>query len=135
MKLNKIKQLAIKTIKVGKARIVFNANRLDEIKEAITKQDVRDLVSDKAIIIREIKGTRKKVKRKTRRRQGSIKVKVNTRKKDYMTLTRKLRNYLSELRKHGTISQEKFLKLRKEIRAKAFRSKAHLKERIEKGDK
>ena len=135
MNLDKVKQLAVKTIKVGKARIVFSINRLDEIKEAITKQDIRDLVNDKAIIVKEIKGTRKKVKRKTRRRQGSIKIKVNTRKRDYMDLTRKLRSYLSELRKHNVITQEKFLELRKEIRAKAFRSKAHLKERIEKSDK
>ena len=47
-----------------------------------------------------------------------------------MTITRKLRNYLMELRKHGTITSEEYWKLRREIRARTFRSKAHMKERI-----
>lgn len=131
MKLDKKKELAVNTLKVGKSRIVFNKVMLSDIKEAITKQDIRDLVSTGAIKIKEIKGRRKIQKRKTRRRAGSIKKKVNTRKKDYMTLTRKLRAYLSELKKQGRIDREKWLGLRKEIRARAFRSKSHMKERME----
>ena len=73
MNLEKKKMLAARTLGVGKARIIFNVARINEIKEAITKQDIRDLAADKAILIREIKGTKKKVKRKTRRRAGSIK--------------------------------------------------------------
>ena len=128
MKLDKKKQLAVKTLKVGKSRIIFNLTRLDEIKDAITKQDIRDLKQSGAIIIKEIKGTKKNVKRKTRRRAGSIKKKVKKKKKNYMALTRKLRSFIFELKKHETISLEKYKDLRKKIRAKTFRSKAHLKE-------
>ncbi len=73
------------------------ANFLAEIKEAITKQDIRDLLKSRAIIVKEIKGKLKRVKRKTRRREGSLKKKVKRTKKDYMAITRKLRVFISEL--------------------------------------
>jgi len=135
MKLENKKALAARTLKVGKNRIIFNQERLSEIKEAITKQDIKDLLQDKAIIIREIKGSLTKKKRKTRRRAGSIKKKVNTRKKDYMTLTRKLRAYLRGLKRQSLITQENFISLRKKIRAKQFRSLSQLKDSISKIEK
>ena len=128
MNLLKKKILVARTLKVGKGRIIFNTQRLNEIKEAITRQDIRELFKDGAISIREIKGRKKNIKRKIRRRAGSIKKTVSTRKRDYMNLTRKLRAYIVELKKHGTITVEKYRKLRKEIRASIFRSKAHFKE-------
>lgn len=130
MKLESKKELAARTLNIGKARIAFNIERLAQIKEAITKQDIRDLQKDGAIIIKEIKGRRKNIKRKTRRRIGSVKMKVNKKKREYMNLTRKLRTYTKSLRKTGQVDNETYRKIRKEIRAKSFRSKAHLKERI-----
>ncbi|NCO11527.1 hypothetical protein CO038_03995 [Candidatus Pacearchaeota archaeon CG_4_9_14_0_2_um_filter_39_13] len=130
MKLNKKKELAARTLGVGKSRISFNVNRIDEIKEAITKQDIKELVSGGAISIKEIRGTRTKKKRKTRRRAGSIKIKVNTRKRDYMTITRKLRAYAAELRKRSQIGQEEFKQLRKEVRLRKFKSLSNMKERV-----
>lgn len=130
MDLSKKKQLAARTLRVGVERIRFNSNSINEIKEAITKQDIRDLVVSKAIFINEVRGRKSNSPRK-RRRAGSIRMRPNSRKKDYMTLTRKLRSYLSEIRKHGSISNEEFLKLRKGVRSKNFRNKAHLKEHIQ----
>ena len=130
MQLNKKKELAARVLKVGKDRVLFNIKRLDEIKEAITRQDIKDLVNDKAIILKEKIGKRKKVKRKTRKREGSIKKKVNTSKRDYIIITRKLRSFVSKLKKKEVLNSEEYFKLRKEIRAKAFRSKVHMKERI-----
>ncbi len=127
MKLNKKKELAKRTLNVGKNKIVFLESRLDEIKDAITKQDIRDLKKEGAIVIKEIKGKRK-VGKKKKKSVGNIRKKVRTRKKDYVTMTRKLRNYLSELKKSGKISREDEKELRKKIRNKIFRSKAHLKE-------
>ena len=133
MNLAKKKQLAARTLNVGKERILFNTQRLEDIKEAITKQDIKDLKEDKAIIIKEIKGRRKHLKRKTRRRVGTKKKNPNTKKKEYVIITRKLRRYLSALKNQGKISQENFLALRKEIRTRAFNSLAQLKERISGG--
>ena len=59
MNLRKKKELAARILKVGKERIIFSQQRLNEIKEAITKQDIRDLKRDGAITVREISGRRK----------------------------------------------------------------------------
>ena len=131
MKLDLKKKLAANALKVGIGRIQFNNNRLDEIKEAITKQDIRDLAADGAIKIKEISGRRKNVKRKTRRRIGKIKVKVKKRKQEYVKITRKLRNYVSELKKQETIDNEKYRELRKKIKNREFKSKRNLKQGIE----
>ena len=80
MKLENKKDLASRALGIGKNRIVFNSERLNEVKEAITKQDIKDLLASKAIMIREIKG-RKKVERSKRRRgPGSIRKKVKVKK-------------------------------------------------------
>jgi large subunit ribosomal protein L19e len=130
MKLDIKKNLAVRVLGVGKDRIVFNNGRLDEIKEAITRQDIKDLVSSGAIMITEIKGRKAKVARKTRRRAGSIKKKVNKGKREYMNMVRKFRGIVSELKARGKISNEDYRILRKEIRARTFKSKAQLSERI-----
>ena len=131
MNLGKKKALAAATLNVGKGRIVFNVQRLAEIKEAITKQDIRDLFASGAIFINDIKGRKTVVKRRTRRKAGSVKKKIKQGKKKYMTLTRKFRSILFDLRNKEKISEENYLKLRKEIRASIFKDKVHLKHRIE----
>jgi len=130
MKLENKKSFAAKVLGVGKGRIVFNNLRLAEIKEAMTRQDVKDLFNQGAISVREIKGRSKIEHRKTRRRAGSKRQPNIDKKRVYMTITRKLRNYAAELRKAEKITPEQFLALRKEIRAHNFKDKFHFKERI-----
>ena len=129
MKLDKKKELAAKTLCVGKNRIIFEKSRLGEIKEAITRQDIRDLVAGGAIKINLMKGRRKN-KRKKSRSAGNIRKKVNKRKQEYVKLTRKLRRHITELKKHGRINQDAYSVLRKRIKAKLFRDKRHLQEQI-----
>ncbi len=129
MKLEKKKALVARSLNVGKGRIVFNTARLSEIKEAITKQDIKDLQAQGAIFVKEKKGRRKKQVKKTRRRAGSIKKKVRQKKRKYVTLTRKLRKHLAGLKK-GSLPREESTKLRKEIRTGSFKSLANMKERI-----
>jgi large subunit ribosomal protein L19e len=128
MNLEKKKAMAARVLGVGKSRVSLNKERLSEIKEAITKQDIRDLFSSGAIFVKEIKGRRKVVSRKNRRRAGSVRKPTIVKKKDYMILTRKLRAYLYELKRKEKITPEQYLDLRKKIRASIFRSKSHLKE-------
>jgi len=130
MNLRKKKELAARLLKIGKDRIVFVQSRSEDIKEAITKQDIRDLVQDKAIVIKEIKG-RTKIRKKARRSTGNIRKKVKTRKQDYVIMTRKLRGYVNELKKKGNLTREEVIEIRKRIRNKAYKSKANLKEYIE----
>ena len=129
MNLDKKKKLASRTLKVGKERIIFLNSRLDEIKEAITKQDIRDLHKDGAILIREIKGKRKVVRKKSRS-AGNVRKKVIGRKRNYIIMTRKLRRHASQLKSQGSISKEDLIDIRKKIRNKFFKSKSHLEEHI-----
>lgn len=130
MNLRSKKELAAKALKVGKERIVFVKERLEDIKEAITKQDIRDLKQEGAIKVKNISGRKKNVKKKSRRSPGNVRKKVNTRKRDYVIMTRKLRSYVAEMKKQGRLSAEEVKELRKKIRNKMFRSKAHLREHI-----
>lgn len=131
MNLKTKKELASRTLGVGKGRIRFVESRIPEIKEAITKQDIRDLVQDKAILIKEITG-KKKVRKKARRSPGNIRKKIKQRKRLYMVLTRKLRKYLAEMKKQGNITQDELKKMRKKIKNKEFANlkaiKQHIKE-------
>ena len=129
MKLDKKKNLAKRVLNVGKERIIFVKERLSEIKEAITKQDIKDLKQDGAILIKGIKG-RSKVNKKRRRNPGKIKKKVNTRKRDYIIITRKLRTYLKNIKARGEISQDDFREIRKKIRNRQYGSLRSLKEHI-----
>ena len=126
MNLRNKKQLAARTLKIGKDRIVFVESRLPEVKEALTKQDIKDLKNNGAIIVKE-KAGRKKVEKKKRRGPGSIKKKVNKRKEQYVILTRKLRKYVAELKRKGELEREEIKEIRKKIRNKEFKSKANLK--------
>ena len=131
MNLRNKKELAKRTFNIGKDRIVFLKSRLEEIKEALTKQDIRDLRQDGAILIKDIKGRKKVKKRKTRKGPGKIKKKIKTRKQDYVIMTRKLRRYVAEMKKQGKLSPVEVKDIRKKIRNRIFRSKAHLKQYIE----
>ena len=130
MKLRSKKLMAARTLKVGKKRIHFSNSRLDEIKEAITKQDIRDLKSDGAIIIKEIKGRKRKIGKPKKRGPGKVKKNVSKRKQKYVVMTRKLRKCVWEMKKQEKISNEEYKDIRKKIRNKFFRSKSHLKEYI-----
>ena len=126
MNLKKKKLLAARTFGVGVERIAFSNSRLDEIKEAITKQDIRDLQKDGAITIKNVKGRKTNIKKKKKRSAGNIKKKVKTRKRDYMILTRKLRKYVAEVREK--LTKKELEDVRKKIKNKFFRDKNHIKE-------
>ncbi len=130
MNLRKKKELASRTLGVGKKRIKFIEPRLNKIKEAITKQDIRDLKKEGAIIINKIGGRTKNLKRKAKKTVGNIRKKVNKRKKEYVILTRKLRKLVASGGKSGELSREDTKEIRKKIRNRMFKSKAHLKEYI-----
>lgn len=131
MNLQNKRELAARTLGVGKNKIIFNQEGLSEIKEAITKQDIISLHSEGIIGIKQNKGRRKIVKRKTKKGPGKVKKKINQRKQNYVKITRKLRRYIKELKNSGKMDIEMYRDLRKKIRMSSFRSKAHLKEYLD----
>jgi len=130
MNLAKKKSLAQKVLGAGKKRIMFVQSRLDEIKEALTKQDIRDLKKEGAIVIKEKKGRKRNIKRKNKKGPGKIKKTLNTRKKDYVRTTRKLRKYVAEMKRKKMLNSGEVKDIGKKIRNRQFRSQAHLKEYI-----
>ena len=132
MKLDKKKTIATRVLNVGKDRVWFNPERLQEIKEAITRQDIKDLIAEKVIGLKDITGGKKKQKRKTRRRAGNIsrKIKSARKKADYVNKIRKLRKYLKVRRAEGKISSSEYRKLRNYAKSGIFKGLKHLKEHI-----
>ncbi len=130
MNLKSKKNLASKALKVGIERVKFEKDSLAEIKEAITKEDMRALKEEGAISIIPVKGRKTNVKRRNPRGTGKIKKKVNVRKRNYVIMTRKLRSYVKGLKSKGVISKEEVKEIRKKIRNKAFKSQSNLKSYI-----
>ncbi|MCK4553112.1 hypothetical protein KAT80_02825 [Candidatus Pacearchaeota archaeon] len=128
MNLKNKKSLAVKVLKLGRERIVFLQSRLEEIKDAITKQDIRDLKKEGAIVVKEIKGRKKVKKKKKVRGVGKIKKKVNKRKQEYVKMTRKLRKHVAVKKKSGELSKEEIKDIRNKIRNRKFSSLRNLKE-------
>lgn len=125
------KRLAADILGVGINRVKFIPERLDEIKEAITRKDIEELIKDGAIKKKPVKGYKRrsgrkweKRKRKGRKRgQGKRKKYIINRKKQYITLIRKLRSYLYFLKKKGVLDSKEYNKLRKLAKSGMFLDK------------
>lgn len=128
MNLKKKKALAVRALGVGEKRIKFLEPRLEEIKEALTKQDIRDLYKDGAIVIKNISGRKTSTKKKKKRSVGNVRKKVNKRKKDYIAMTRKLRGTLSKM--EGKLTKKEKEDMRNKIKNKFFTSNATFKDYI-----
>ena len=136
------KRLAAQILKCSEKKIWLDSTRLDDIKEAITKADIKSLIADKGIKKKPIKGVskfwakkRKVQKRKGRQRgPGSKKGKKKARlpkKKAWMNKIRIQRTFLKELREKGIITKSNYRMLYSKAKGGFFRSKAHIKLFIE----
>ena len=121
--LRKKKKLIARTLGIGIGRIALG--RKEELEEAITRQDIRDLAKAGVIKIKDEKGKKKRIKKKRK-----IRKKLGKRKRNYLNLARKLRAYLKNLKKSKRITRQEYYELRKKIKGKIFRSLAYLKEAI-----
>lgn len=131
MKLEGQRRLASRILDVGKNKVWFDKNRLDEIKKAITSLDIKELVKDGAIKIRMKKKIEiKKEKRLRRRGAGSIKMKVSKGKERYIKKIRKLRKYIHEIYDKKILTNDEKKKLRKMAKAGEFKGLRHMKEYI-----
>ena len=138
MNVSNQKRIAAQILKCGVNRVWFDETRLDEIKEAITKSDLRRLVGDKAIKAKPLKNTsrfaaRKKLKQKRKGRQkgtGKRKGKRTARlptKKAWMIKIRLQREFLKELKDKKLISASNYRILYRKAKGGFFRSKRHIK--------
>ncbi len=132
------KRIAAQVLKVGKNRVWFDPSRINDIKEAITKEDIKALIKERAIKKKPLIGTkrkagksRKKRKRKGRRRgPGKKRKNLNKRKEEYIRKIRKIRSYIKELKSRNVIDAKESKKLMRLAKAGVFKSKKDIKEKI-----
>ena len=138
MKLTNQKRIAAGILKIGMNRIIFDEERLKDIKEAITKEDIRELIKEKAITIKPKKGIssfrskkRKIQKRKGRRkgpgsRKGRRKARI-PKKKEWMNKVRTQRKLIKLLKNEKLIASKTYNMLYRKIKGSFFRSRRHIK--------
>lgn len=132
------RRLAAKLLKCGKNRVKFDPERLEDIKEAITKADVRGLISNGTITKERVHNTsrfwaRHKSGQKSEGKQkgmGSRKGKKTARlppKRVWINKIRLQRGFLKSLRNSNSISIKDYHELYMKSKGGFFRSIRHLK--------
>ena len=131
------KRITASLFDVGKKRVWFNPENLTEIKEAITKRDIKNLVKSGAIIIKQEKNIsryriRKRLLQKKKGRMrgiGSRKGTVNARfstKKAWMIRIRNQKMFLRDLRDNNKILKKDYRMLYRKAKGGFFRSRRHI---------
>jgi large subunit ribosomal protein L19e len=132
------KRLAAEIMKCSPKRVQFNTDRTSDIKEAITKADIRSLVKQGIIVEKKVKGVSrvrarkiKQQKRKGRQKGGgSRKGKFSARAKPkqvWMNTVRAQRKFLQELKDKDLLVQGAFWALYRKSKGGFFRSIRHIK--------
>jgi len=142
MELKIQKRLAAQIMKCSKKKVVFDSLKLKDIKEAITKVDIKTLITNNVIWLRPSKNTSRgrarkiaEQKRKGRRKgTGKRKGKASARlskKEVWKVRMRNQRSLLKELRDKELVTKKDYQTLYKKSKGGFFRSKRHIKMYIE----
>lgn len=142
MNLRVQKRLASQILKCSPDRVIFDENNLDEIKEAITKRDIKSLIADKLIQKKPVKGISKVRTRKIQQQKrkglrkgaGSRKGRRSARapsKRIWINKIRVQREFLKILKTKELLLHETYKNLMAKAKGGFFRSRKHLKVFIE----
>lgn len=137
MNLKNKKKLAAKMLGVGAGRVWVDPNNNAEMKEAVTREDLRKLVKKGVILVKQKKGVsraraRKNLiqKRKGRRKgPGSRKGKATARSGKKLLWVMKIRLYrefLKTIYKKGLVEGATYTDLRNKTKGGFFRSRRHI---------
>lgn len=138
MKLTVQKRLAAGILKCSESKVAFDDQRIDEIKEAITKNDIRKLIKDYAIIRKKENGPSRVRANKTRTQKikgrrkgsGSRKGRESARtepKREWINRVRKQKAFLKGLRDNKRIETKDYRVLYLKAKGGFFRSLRHIK--------
>jgi len=135
------KRLAARVIGVGVHRIKFDTDHLDDIADAITRENIRSLVTANTIRVKSFTGTSKgraHVKKAQRNKrgttQGSKKGRKGARvgkKEVYVAHVRALRRLLKIAKDRKDLTNPEFWILYKKVGGNTVRNKAHLRALME----
>ncbi len=137
MNLSNQRRMAAEVLKCGEQRIWIDPNRMEDVADAITREDVKAVIRAGLIRKLPVKGQsrgrvryRAQQKKKGRRRgQGSRKGASGARsprKRRWIRTIRPLRAVLRELRDEGRLDPALYRKLYLRTKGGMYRSKAHL---------
>ncbi|MCL4343984.1 MAG: 50S ribosomal protein L19e [Nitrososphaerota archaeon] len=127
MNLNNKKEMVSRIAGVGKGRVRFNPEKLEDIEDAVTRAEIRSLISQGTIKLNYIKGqTRRSKTRKSG--PGSRKGKKSARmgkKEKWVKQVRALRKYLKKVKPN--ISKKLYWDAYKKVKGGEIKSVARLK--------
>lgn len=135
------KRLVSRIMGVGIHRVKFDSDHLDDIADAITRDNIRSLITANTIKIKPIVGTsrgRAQFKRTQKRKRGvtqgsksGTKKARHPRKEIHMTKVRALRYRLKVAKERKEVTNPEFWSLYKMIQGNTIRNSAHLRSLIE----
>ena len=135
------KRLASRVTGVGIHRIKFDTDHLDDVADAITRENIRSLITANTIRIKSFTGTskgrahkKKAQKNKRGTTQGAKKGKKGARvgkKEVYVAKVRALRRLLKIAKDRKDLSNPEFWILYKKVGGNTVRNKAHLRTLME----
>ncbi len=134
------RELAARALGVGVKRIKFDPAYLEDVMDAITREDMRSLLTARTILIKKKHGTSRgrtrarhaKEKRRGRghgSKEGS-KGARRGKKEIYVKKVRTLRRHIRIMKSRGEISNQTFWNIYKKIGGGQVRSVAHLRELV-----
>jgi len=128
-KLSLQKRLAADLLGCGVNRVRFDPKRIDEVSEAITREEIKFLIKDGAIYKAPEKGISRGRARARKKRKGPGSRKGGkysrvTRKEFWMAKVRAQRKRLKQLKEKKLITTSTYRKIYKMVKAGAFKSTA-----------
>lgn len=143
MDLRSQRRIASEVLSVGENKVRFDPERLTEVSEAITRDDVRALVKQGVVSAKEAKGNsrgrlRKRISQKRKGRQSGHGKRKGTKdartskKERWMKTIRAVRDELRKLKTEGVIDGSAYRNLYLKAKGGLFHSRRHLREQVEK---
>lgn len=136
------RRMAAEIMDVGENRVWIDPEHTDKVAEAITRNDIRNLVEGGTIDKKDVKGTSnaraKKIKKQKgkgqRKGHGSRKGAKNARKSNkdkWMEQIRAIRTRLKEMREEDEVTSEEYRDLYDKAKGGFFRDVKHLENHVE----
>ena len=131
------RRMAADILKCGANRVWIHPNHIEDVAEAVTREDVKALINTRVIQKKQKKGISRarakhiaaqkaKGKRKGHGSRKGAKKARTPKKKRWMSTIRPIRRKLKELRADGTITPTSYRRLYMLAKGGTFKSKAHL---------
>lgn len=140
MNLRNKKRMAAEILKVGVRRVRIDPTSMDQLEDAITRDNIRALIHEGIIWVEPSRGisrgrarvraiSRKKRGRGSGSKKGSSGSR-QARKTVWVNRVRAMRKYLKMVKDRGDITGEAYKRLYRQVRGGQMRSLRHLKEQV-----